>query len=63
MLEPVMRDRLAALNPAASAKIANRLLEACERKYWAPDASTLERLKRAGEAIEDRLEGLVGVAA
>jgi magnesium chelatase subunit H len=63
MLEPVMRERLAALNPAASAKIANRLLEACERKYWAPDASTLERLKRAGEAIEDRLEGLVGVAA
>ena len=63
VLEPMMRERIASLNPAASAKIANRLLEACERRYWAPDASTLERLKRAGEAIEDRLEGLVGVAA
>ncbi len=63
MLEPEMRERMAALNPAASAKIANRLLEACERRYWAPDASTLEKLKRAGEAIEDRLEGLIGVAA
>ncbi len=63
VLEPEMRERIAALNPAASAKIANRLLEACERRYWAPDASTLEGLKRAGDAIEDRLEGLVGVAA
>ena len=27
MLDPVMRDRLAQLNPAASAKVANRLLE------------------------------------
>ena len=63
VLEAEMRERMASLNPTASMKIANRLLEACERKYWAPDASTLERLKRAGEAIEDRLEGLVGVAA
>ena len=29
-----MRERLAALNPTASAKVANRLLEAHERNYW-----------------------------
>ena len=63
MLEPALRERMAALNPAASAKIASRLLEASERRYWAPDAATLEGLRRAGDAIEDRLEGLVGVAA
>lgn len=62
--DPAMRERLAALNPAASAKIANRLLEAHERKYWSPDAATLETLRRASEDLEDRLEGVgVGVAA
>jgi magnesium chelatase subunit H len=62
--DPVMRERLAELNPAASAKIANRLLEAHDRKYWTPDAETLEALRRASEDLEDRLEGVgVGVAA
>ena len=67
VLEPGMRERLCALNPVASAKIVNRLLEAGERHYWAPDAETLERLRQAGEAAEDRLEGIAppawGVAA
>jgi magnesium chelatase subunit H len=58
MLDPEMRARLAALNPTASVKIANRLLEATERSYWAPDAATLEALRRAGEELEDRLEGI-----
>ncbi|MCX8132515.1 MAG: magnesium chelatase subunit H [Roseococcus sp.] len=58
MLDPEMRARLAALNPAASVKIANRLIEATERSYWAPDAATLEALRRAGEELEDRLEGI-----
>jgi magnesium chelatase subunit H len=59
-----MRERLAALNPTASAKVANRLLEAHERNYWTPDAATLEALRRAGEELEDRLEGITeGVAA
>ena len=62
MLDPVMRQRLAALNPAASAKIANRLIEAHERRYWQPDDGTLEALRRAGDELEDRLEG-VGVEA
>ncbi len=64
MLDEEMRERLAALNPTASAKIANRLIEAHERSYWAPDEATLESLRRAGEELEDRLEGInVGIAA
>jgi magnesium chelatase subunit H len=64
VLDDAMRDRLATLNPTASAKIANRLIEAHERNYWAPDAETLKNLRRAGEELEDRLEGIeIGVAA
>jgi magnesium chelatase subunit H len=59
MLDPEMRQRLAQLNPTASARVANRLIEAFERKYWQPDAGTLEALRRAGEELEDRLEGVV----
>ena len=58
MLDPAMRERLAKLNPTASARVANRLIEACERSYWQPDAQTLEALRRAGEELEDRLEGV-----
>ncbi len=62
--DPAMRERLAALNPTASAKIANRLIEAHERQYWSPDAAMLDMLRRAGEELEDRLEGIgLGVAA
>jgi magnesium chelatase subunit H len=63
MLDPEMRARLAALNPTASAKIANRLIEAHERQYWAPDPATLEALRVASEEIEDRLEGIPAGAA
>ncbi len=64
VLDEEMRERLAALNPTASAKVANRLIEAHERNYWQPDAETLEALRRAGEELEDRLEGIAeGVAA
>jgi magnesium chelatase subunit H len=59
VLDPAMRERLATLNPTASAKVANRLLEAHERKYWTPDATMLEALRRAGEELEDRLEGVI----
>ena len=34
VLDQDMRERLAALNPKASARMANRLLEAHERSYW-----------------------------
>ncbi|MEO0975099.1 MAG: cobaltochelatase subunit CobN, partial [Pseudomonadota bacterium] len=65
VLDDDMRKRLAELNPAASLKVANRLLEAHERDYWSPDEETLEALRRAGEELEDRLEGVTaeGVAA
>jgi magnesium chelatase subunit H len=64
VLDAEMRERIAALNPTASAKIASRLMEAQERRYWAPDAATLEALRRAGEELEDRLEGItMGMAA
>jgi magnesium chelatase subunit H len=58
MLDPEMRERLARLNPTASARVANRLLEASERQFWTPDAETLAALRRAGEELEDRLEGV-----
>jgi magnesium chelatase subunit H len=57
-----MRDRLAALNPTASARLTNRLIEAQERSYWTPDEATLNALKTANEELEDRLEG-IGIAA
>jgi magnesium chelatase subunit H len=58
MLDPEMRERLSRLNPTASARVANRLIEASERKFWQPDAQVLEALRRAGEELEDRLEGI-----
>jgi len=64
ILDPQMRARLAKLNPTASTKVANRLLEASERKYWQPDEQMLAALRAAGEELEDRLEGIYeGVAA
>ena len=63
ILDEEMRERLAALNPTASAKVANRLIEAHERNFWSPDAATLEALRRAGEELEDRLEGVYQEAA
>ena len=64
VLDDAMRRRLAELNPTATLKIANRLIEAHERRYWSPDRSVIEMLRRAGEDLEDRLEGLhTGIAA
>jgi len=60
VLDPEMRERLASLNTQASARVANRLLEAHERDYWTPDEETLEALRQAGDELEDRLEGLTG---
>jgi len=64
VLDAEMRERMAALNPTASVRMANRLLEARERSYWSPDPSMLEALRDAGMELEDRLEGIQpGVAA
>jgi len=63
MLDDAMRQRLAALNPTASARMANRLLEASERNFWQPSAEHLEALRRASDALEDSLEGIQQGAA
>ena len=63
ILDPQMRSRLAKLNPTASAKVANRLLEASNRKFWQPDEKMLAALRSAGEELEDRLEGIYAGAA
>ncbi len=62
VLDPEMRERLAELNPVASARVAGRLLEAHERDYWSPDQETLAELQRAGDELDDRLEGINEVA-
>jgi magnesium chelatase subunit H len=58
VLDPEMRRRLAALNPQASVRMANRLIEASERNYWQPDAATLSALRDAADELEDRMEGI-----
>lgn len=63
VLDEKMRARLMNLNPKASARMANRLLEANDRKYWTPDAATLDALREAGNEMEDRLEGINVLAA
>ena len=63
VLDAAMRERLASLNPKASARVANRLIEASDRQFWAPDAATLAALHAASDELEDRLEGITAVAA
>ncbi len=58
VLDDAMRQRLADLNPQASMRMANRLLEASDRDYWQPDEDTLAALQSAADAIEDQLEGI-----
>ncbi|MEL6364728.1 MAG: magnesium chelatase subunit H [Pseudomonadota bacterium] len=63
VLDRELRERLAALNPKSSAKVANRLLEASDRQYWSPDPETLAALREAADDLEDRIEGVAPVAA
>ena len=58
VLDEDLRSRMADLNPAASSRMANRLIEAHERNYWQPDEETLDALRDAADALEDRLEGI-----
>ncbi|WP_371156102.1 cobaltochelatase subunit CobN [Jannaschia sp. 2305UL9-9] len=62
VLDDAMRRRLADLNPKASARMANRLLEAGDRDFWQPDADTLAALQDAADELEDRLEGITVAA-
>ncbi|NRA98907.1 MAG: magnesium chelatase subunit H [Rhodobacteraceae bacterium] len=58
VLDDEMRKRLAELNPQASSRMANRLLEAHDRNYWTPDDDTLAALQDAADELEDRVEGV-----
>ncbi len=58
VLDAEMRQRMADLNPVASSRMANRLLEASDRTYWTPDADTLAALQDAADALEDQMEGI-----
>jgi magnesium chelatase subunit H len=58
VLDEALRRRLTDLNPAATANVASRLIEASERRYWSPDPETLAALRAASAEIEDRLEGI-----
>ncbi len=58
VLDENMRNRLAALNPVASSRMANRLLEASDRAYWKPDEETLAALQSAADDLEDKMEGI-----
>ncbi len=58
VLDEAMRTRLANLNPTASSRMANRLLEAHDRAYWQPDAATVAALRNAADVLEDRMEGV-----
>lgn len=58
VLDEEMRRRLAELNPKSSARVANRLIEACDRQLWEPDEATLAALREASDELEDRLEGV-----
>ena len=63
VLDDAMRERLAALNPKSSARVANRLIEASDRRFWTPDAATLAALHAASDELEDRLEGITAMVA
>ena len=53
-----MRSRLSDLNPTASAKVVNKLLEASRREYWNPSEKILSALELAGQDLEDKIEGI-----
>jgi magnesium chelatase subunit H len=63
VLDDDMRRRLAELNPVSAARLANRLIEAQEREYWGADDESIDALRRAGEDLEDFLEGVTGEVA
>jgi magnesium chelatase subunit H len=58
VLDEEMRNRLARMNPDAASGLAQRLLEATDRGFWAPDEATLDALREAAAELEDRLEGV-----
>jgi hypothetical protein len=60
LLDEAMRERLAKLNPHATAAMSRRLLASSSRGFWDTDEATLEALRSVYDDLEDRMEG-VGV--
>ncbi len=58
ILDDQMRNKLTQLNPTASARVVNRLLEASKRNYWRPSNKTLASLEKVSQDLEDKLEGV-----
>jgi magnesium chelatase subunit H len=58
VLDDNMRRRISEMNPTASLRMANRLLEAHEREYWKPDQETLDALREGAMELEDQCEGI-----
>jgi magnesium chelatase subunit H len=58
LLDEQLRERMAGLNPHATAAIARRLLEANDRGFWDADEQTLAALQEIYGDLEDRLEGV-----
>jgi magnesium chelatase subunit H len=58
VLDEAMRERLAQLNPHATAAITRRLLEANDRGFWDADDATIDALRQVYGDLEDRLEGV-----
>ncbi|MBK9710683.1 MAG: magnesium chelatase subunit H [Kouleothrix sp.] len=58
LLDEAMRERMATLNPHATAAVARRLLEASDRGFWDADEETLDALQQIYSDLEDRLEGV-----
>ena len=57
VLDEEMRRKLSDLNPKASLRVANRLLEAHERSYWNPDENNWT-LEKGADELEDKVEGV-----
>ena len=57
-LDPVMKERLATLNPQAIKNIVGRMLEAHGRGMWKADQSMIDELQEIYADLEDRLEGM-----
>jgi magnesium chelatase subunit H len=58
LLDDELRERMAGMNPHATAAIARRLLEANDRGFWDADEQTLAALQGIYCDLEDRLEGV-----
>jgi magnesium chelatase subunit H len=59
VLDEDMLERLRRLNPHSARTMVGRLLEAAGRGFWSADQAVLQRLQRAYNELEDRLEGVV----